>query len=207
MFRWHSTVVEPGAPLQATSSVEPIKPTKELGECASDLLVSLVFDLVNVWGEQAERKPDGSLRTPSAMLRMLEEKARVRLGPEGGGTLLAIVDKRRPTRDEVIRCLSAPGSQVLPRQGPARPAGSGHSGSGRTGSGRAGSGRAGSGRLGSGRAGSGRAGSGRGLGHLMGSTATTGGGPRYGQPATLNASSGRSKVGAGCGPVIRQFEP
>ena len=116
MFRWHSTVIEPsrdGGTSLGTSSGAFSPPKAEAAPTMDEKVIREAFARINMVGEVAERKPDGTLAKPSAFLKTVEEKAGVRFGPQGGGTLLAIVDRRRPTMDEVQMCVLMPGSAIV----------------------------------------------------------------------------------------------
>jgi hypothetical protein len=116
MFRWHSTVIEPsrgGGTSLGTSSGAFSPPKAEAAPTMDEKVIREAFARINMVGEVAERKPDGTLAKPSAFLKTVEEKAGVRFGPQGGGTLLAIVDRRRPTMDEVRMCVLMPGSAIV----------------------------------------------------------------------------------------------
>ena len=124
MFRWHSTVVEPSKAVptsrdttsaMAAQSAAVSSPPKQPDE---EWCVSEAHARIQMVGEAVKRNPDGSLANGHAFLRSVEEAAGVRFGPQGGGTLLAIADKRRPTREEVKACLMAPGSKIVGRPQP-----------------------------------------------------------------------------------------
>jgi len=93
-------------------------PKAEAKPGADEKCIKEAFGRIQMVGEVAPRNPNGSLTNPSAFLKTIEEKAGVRFGPQGGGMLLAIVDRRRPKLEEVKECMQMPGSVVV---GPPQP--------------------------------------------------------------------------------------
>uniref|UniRef100_A0A7S2IVB3 Uncharacterized protein n=1 Tax=Haptolina brevifila TaxID=156173 RepID=A0A7S2IVB3_9EUKA len=120
MFRWHSTVVQPndGIARHGTSSAStsaPAPSTDATGPSIEERCIQHGFDLCQSVGERAKRDADGKLVNPAAFLSSVEGSG-IKFGPQGGGTLLAIADMRRPTLEEFTRCARMPGSIISGRK-------------------------------------------------------------------------------------------
>ena len=119
MFRWHSTVVEPrgtcgattAASAAASTSAPASAPKQHAGPSVEESCIKHAFDICQSVGARAQRGSDGKILDPKHFLKSMERSG-VRFGPQGGGTLLAIADVRRPTFEEFVQCARAPGSVI-----------------------------------------------------------------------------------------------
>lgn len=122
MFRWHSTVVEPAGTLSRPPAVAPAGNAAESQRPShADQVVEHAFDRCNNVGERAPRDADGKLTNPTAFLTAIEGCG-IKFGPQGAGTLLAIADARRPTKEEFARICRLPDTKI---GGPTKAAASG----------------------------------------------------------------------------------
>ncbi len=124
MFPWHSTVVNTAerdystsnSPARAAFDVKANDPSsigdKDATAARKKLVMQEAFSIMCDSVRRAQRDPaTGRLAQPAALLQDIE-RAGVKLGPEGAGTLLAIADSRTPAWEEWCRCMLTEGTQV-----------------------------------------------------------------------------------------------